>query len=334
MLELNREYPQNGEQAVFDRLAALTRAQMRQDDDGSLMRGQHAKSTGCAEAEFVVGADLPADCRVGVFKQPGAAFRALVRFSNSQGTREADGKGTARGAAIKLLDVAGARAIPDQADRTQDFLLVNHPVFPFSDPADYLAAIERRAIPIIGGLAILSHLILEDREALAVVRAITSRKIASPLETAYWSGSPYWLGSPDGTVGHAVKYSLVPQSAPTEGPSDPSDEPEHYLREALVSHLAERDAAFDFRVQLQTDANRMPIEDATAEWDETVSVPITVATLRIPRQDAAAIAAAERRCDGLSFNPWHALAEHRPMGGLNRLRRAVYEASFSGRKGS
>ena len=32
------------------------------------------------------------------------------------------------------------------------------------------------------------------------------------------------------------------------------------------------------------------------------------------------------QCDNLSFNPWHALPEHRPIGGINRLRKAVYEA--------
>ncbi|MGB5687158.1 MAG: hypothetical protein WBM35_15220, partial [Candidatus Electrothrix sp.] len=40
----------------------------------------------------------------------------------------------------------------------------------------------------------------------------------------------------------------------------------------------------------------------------------------------------EKRCEGMSFNPWHALKEHRPISGLNRLRKAVYEASFSKRK--
>ena len=30
-------------------------------------------------------------------------------------------------------------------------------------------------------------------------------------------------------------------------------------------------------------------------------------------------------CDNLSFNPWHSLPEHRPIGGINRLRKAVYE---------
>ena len=31
--------------------------------------------------------------------------------------------------------------------------------------------------------------------------------------------------------------------------------------------------------------------------------------------------------DEMVFSPWNALAEHRPMGGINRLRQAVYLAS-------
>jgi hypothetical protein len=31
--------------------------------------------------------------------------------------------------------------------------------------------------------------------------------------------------------------------------------------------------------------------------------------------------------DNLSFSPWHGLLAHRPLGSLNRMRRAVYPAS-------
>ena len=31
-------------------------------------------------------------------------------------------------------------------------------------------------------------------------------------------------------------------------------------------------------------------------------------------------------CEQISFNPWHTLAEHRPLGSLNRARREIYDA--------
>jgi hypothetical protein len=30
--------------------------------------------------------------------------------------------------------------------------------------------------------------------------------------------------------------------------------------------------------------------------------------------------------ENLSFTPWHALPEHRPLGGINRAREVIYEA--------
>ena len=31
-------------------------------------------------------------------------------------------------------------------------------------------------------------------------------------------------------------------------------------------------------------------------------------------------------CESLSFNPWNALVDHRPLGDFNRARRAIYTA--------
>jgi len=102
---------------------------------------------------------------------------------------------------------------------------------------------------------------------------------------------------------------------------------------ALDAGLRSGEAVFDFKVQLQTDAVAMPVEDVTVEWDETQSVPVTVATLVIPPQRVDPSGEVAARCESMSFSPWHGLAEHRPMGGMNRLRRSVYMASVQRRGG-
>ena len=81
---------------------------------------------------------------------------------------------------------------------------------------------------------------------------------------------------------------------------------------------------FDFLVQVQTDVARMPIEDAAIEWPERLSPFVTVARLRIPRQD---FDTPERTLldREFSFNPWHAIAEHRPLGNQNRARKIIYD---------
>lgn len=60
---------------------------------------------------------------------------------------------------------------------------------------------------------------------------------------------------------------------------------------------------------------------------------IDAATITIPPQD---FETDERRalCESLTFSPWHGLAEHRPLGGINRLRRPVYDASGRHRLGA
>ena len=108
-------------------------------------------------------------------------------------------------------------------------------------------------------------------------------------------------------------------------PPPPPSRSKDKLREALSSHLASREARFDFLVQVQTDPVAMPVEDPTVGWDEATSPYRKVATIRIPPQvcDTPEQMAC---CENLSFTPWHALPEHRPLGAINRARKVIYEA--------
>ena len=65
----------------------------------------------------------------------------------------------------------------------------------------------------------------------------------------------------------------------------------------------------------------MPVEDTTVEWSEKDSPFVPVARLDIPPQQ---FEANNSVCEGLSFSPWHSLPEHRPIGVMNRIRKAVY----------
>ncbi len=234
--------------------------------------------------------------------------------------------------AIKLLDVAGARAMPNDSDTTQDFLMIHYPVFPFPDPKAYSETISRKNIPLIGNLVAAAHLVLLERDELKIVKEIKGKRVASPLEIKYWSATPFRLGPATGVPALAVKYSVTSHQANRTNPPDhPEDLADDYFTRALTSALASGEAVFDFKVQRQKDADKQPVEDVSVEWSENESVPITMATLHIPPQKVEAAGQLAAQCEALSFNPWHALAEHRPLGGMNRLRRAVYEASVSKR---
>ena len=62
----------------------------------------------------------------------------------------------------------------------------------------------------------------------------------------------------------------------------------------------------------------------SGRWPTKLSPRIPVATLRIPRQrfDSPEQLAFARN---LSFNPWHCLPEHRPLGNQSRARLRMYQ---------
>ena len=94
----------------------------------------------------------------------------------------------------------------------------------------------------------------------------------------------------------------------------------------MIAWMNSKDACFTFTVQPQTDPVTMPVEDPTIVWDEIKAPFIEVATIRIPKQQFDS-EAQQTFCENLSYTPWHALEEHRPVGQINEIRKAVYLAS-------
>jgi hypothetical protein len=116
-----------------------------------------------------------------------------------------------------------------------------------------------------------------------------------------------------------------PGTRPVEVEGPDGDDPD-YLRHALDARLAEGEACLTFMVQFQGDPGEMPIEDASVTWDEEASPFRAVAQLTLPRQ-AIADPEALARCESLAFNPWNHHPAHRPLGGINRVRDAIYRAA-------
>ena len=126
------------EAAQIENIVRLTVAQMKKRYSGEkpVLRGVHPKDHGCVMATFRVLDTLPEELRVGVFAKPGLEYQAWIRFSNAAVLAEADSSATehgSRGMAIKLLKVEGTSLIKKYEPLTQDFLMVNHPVFAFAN---------------------------------------------------------------------------------------------------------------------------------------------------------------------------------------------------------
>ena len=108
------------------------------------------------------------------------------------------------------------------------------------------------------------------------------------------------------------------------------------LADVLKAHLRHKEARFDIKVQFQADPKGTPIEDPSVEWTTTASPPVKVATLIIAPVDltSADSRAFHESVEAMSFNPWHSLEDHRPLGGLNRLRKELYRANAKLRRES
>jgi len=312
-LQLATEYPPPDEQKHIESLIAQLRAKMKRDYAKSrTLRDAHPKMHGCVRGSFSIEPNLPGELSTGVFKQS-RTFPAWVRFSNQNGTVSPDSKPDIRGVAIKLMGVEGARILPDRPlGTTQDFILISDSRFVTSNVAEFDGLV--RAL-ISGKLPIAWYFLTHLRVARNL--ACSLRHHSNPLSIRYFSAVPSLLGD------KAVKYSLTPSNvSQTPAPKNPSND---YLREAMVDQLGSDNAAFDFSVQIQIDPYKMPIEDPGITWDEALSPFRKVARLTIPSQ---VFDTPERRefGDNLSFNPWRCLPEHRPLGGVSRARRQVYQA--------
>ena len=95
------------------------------------------------------------------------------------------------------------------------------------------------------------------------------------------------------------------------------------VADAVAARLADRPLRLTLAVQLRTDAQAMPVEDARERWPEDLSPYRPVGWLVLEPQaarDPTRIAAVE----ALSFAPGHALAGRRPLGAIARARMHVY----------
>jgi len=153
------------------------------------------------------------------------------------------------------------------------------------------------------------------------------RRQESPLSASYWSQVPYAFGAGDSTI---CRYAAMPDASNLLGQisEDQIREARHgpdYLRQAMVEHLTQRNmpACFHFTLQVLDGATPAVIDNPTVEWD-------------VPKQRVAIITIPPQTFDtekkqafgeNLTYTPWHALPEHRPVGQINAIRKAVYLAS-------
>ena len=316
-LRIAEEKPLPDEEAYLDSIIDTFAKQMRKLwKPGGMERGGNTKTHGIVRGEFIIHDNLPAQFRHGIYAKP-QSFRAWVRFSGPGPyiTPDIDDVGF-MSISIKLMGVPGPKLM-DEEKSTIDMFGVSPPTFVTPD----VKANAQLQVESLKNAQIFYFLNFHRPHILdLIMQSLWIKTQSSPLEAPYFSCVPYLLGE-----AQAMQYSVWPKSKRrTPIPRLPLRPPDDYLRDAMIASLAEGDIEFDFRIQLQTDPHLMPIENNGVLWPEELSPRVSVATLRLPKQKFDSRAQMEF-AKKLSYNPWHTIAEHRPLGNQSRARRRMYE---------
>lgn len=270
-------------------------------------RAVFRKTHGVASGRLEMAHDIPDELKVGVFAHQ--RLDAWVRFS-SDTTPDAPDLGSTVGIGIKLFGVAGPKALGDDGD-TADFIMQNFPVFFVDDAREMVeftyAGVVARDYP--GYLSDPDH-----ARCNAILNRMAAKVEGSVLTASYWALLPFRSGAD-----RFVKYRLEPETAPENVANDDPN----YLGVDLCRRLAKREYRFRFMVQLRTNPDTMPLEQATVPWPEDESPFIQVATLVLAQQD---VATRGQRAYGeaLAFNIWRLPPEQAPFGSIAEARKVAY----------
>lgn len=316
-VRLAEETVQPGEdEDVQTMIDEMRRHLLRDFPPGGFERAGNTKTHGLVRGELIIHDDLPANFRHGLFARP-KTYPCWVRFSGPGPHVEPDIDDVGFvSISVKAMGVEGERPWCDEK-QTQDFTAVCTPTFVTPDikANARLQYWSRRHMPSFYFVNLREPHLLD-----MLMQALWNETQTNPLGATFYSCVPYLLGP-----GQAMQYSFWPKTAVHRKiPRLPLRPPDNYLRDNMVLTLNETDVEFEMRVQLQTDPFLMPIENNAVLWPERLSPRVPVATLRIPQQqfDDPVQFALTRN---LKFNPWHCLADHRPLGNQSRARKRMYD---------
>ena len=293
----------------FERHAqTLARLQKGRDPKS---RALHAKQRAGVRAELEV-LEVPEHLRVAIFSTP-KKYEAYVRLSNGNAVRAADHKPDLRGLAIKVLGVPGKKLIPGMEDETtQDFLFINAAAFPFRSVEEFVFFIEAASSEALLPFRLFRRFGFGTFAFLKRLRALL-KPIPSFATETYFSVASIRFGD------YAARLSLVPAQRANGAP------PSKDLRAEMEQRLRNGAVSWELRAQLFVSEDKTPIEDTSVTWSEEDSPPIAIARLTIPKQEPDG--KTFDLVESLSFDPWHAAVELRPLGAAMRARNPAYRES-------
>jgi len=284
-------------------------------------RALHRKQLTAAQGTLDVLPNLPPFARQGLFAKP-ARLDVWVRLSNGGIDRASDRTPDVRGFSLRVFGVRGDSALGNGPAVSQDFALINQEIFAFPQSAEFVDFVVAASN---GGGALLKFLVKRygilggPARLLKLVRTM-GKPFGGFATESHFSAAPIACGA------YAVRVRLVPADA-----NGPARKGANQNWDADFSaHLREKPLQWDLQLQPFVSEALTPIEDASVNWPTAYT---TVARLTLPQQDTASTAghALAQQVDSAIFDPWQAMAAHRPLGDVMRARKVVYFESQKGR---
>lgn len=307
------------EDARFEGYAAqLVALQAHAATSDTVGRALHRKQHLGLRATVDILDGLPAHARHGLAAAAGR-HDATIRLSNASHARAADRKPDIRGFALRIGGVDGEGALGGAAT-AQCFLLINTPTFALPTVEEFVEIVQ---VVAKGPLAILRAMIRRHGFLGGLKRVrLLQQNLAKPF--AGFARETFHTAAPIAWGPYAAKLRLVPTAMPDGPRPTPAD-----WSADVVARLAGYVLTWDLQAQFFVSEAVTPIEDPTVLWPEAEAPFVTVARVTAPAQapgspEGQALAA---DIEAGTFDPWVALAAHRPLGEIMRARKPVYFAS-------
>ena len=305
-------------------------------------RPVHAKSHGVLVGTLDTLPGLPEPLAQGLFAQPGS-HPVILRFSTNPGDMLADNVSSPRGLAVKVLNVEGPKVASFPNGTTQDFVCINANAFTAPDAKGFLEQIKNFDKNLDTSEGVKHAVSVAARTTNAVLKAVHL-----PSATLEGVGAPatHILGESFSTVAplrygkYVAKIGFAPGSENLKkltGQSIDLSADYNALEELIKQFFRHETAVWDVKVQLalapedptaEEKDKDFPIEAADKKWPDEKSPWQTVARITVAPQDSYSDSRQLFVDERLSFNPWHALEAHRPLGGVMRSRLKAYEEAI------
>ncbi len=304
--------------AYGEQFAAI---QARKSQKYGTGRALHRKQLVAARGSLEVLGSIPAFARHGLFAAPGT-YETHVRLSNGGMDRAPDKMPDIRGFALRVLGVHGDSALGNGPAKSQDFTLINQEQFAFPKSAEFVDFVVAASN---GNGALLKFLFQRYGLLGGPARLLKMLKtVGRPF--GGFATEPLFSAVPMACGPYAVRVRLVP--SPDNGSATPGAKADWGAD--FSARLKRQSLSWDLQLQPFVSEALTPIEDASVNWPSPYS---TVARLTVPQQDTASAAgtALAAEAEAAVFDPWQALAAHRPLGDVQRARKVVYFVSQKGR---